>query len=103
MSCHFVRAFTAIALIAVIEFALAATCGAQTLPEPTGAYPVGRITYQLVDASKNDDQQTLKGDKRKFMVQVWYPAQDKAEGKPAPWMPADRTLLEEKGFVGMLL
>lgn len=103
MSGDFFRTFAAIASVAVIEFALPAICGAQSLPEPTGAYPVGRITYHLVDASRDDDQGTRKDHKREFMVQVWYPAQPKTEGKPAPWMPADRTLLEEKGFVGLLL
>lgn len=37
------------------------------------------------------------------MVQIWYPAQPKTEGKPAPWIPADRVPLEEKGFLGMML
>jgi hypothetical protein len=103
MSRHSFRTFAALASAAVIELALTVTCGAQSLPEPTGAYPVGRITYHLVDASRGDDQGTHKDHKREFMVQVWYPAQPKAEGKPAPWIPADRALLEEKGFLAVLL
>ncbi len=37
------------------------------------------------------------------MVQAWYPAQSGAEGKRAPWVPADQLSREEKGFVGMML
>jgi pimeloyl-ACP methyl ester carboxylesterase len=77
--------------VAAVELSLAAPSGAQALPEPTGSYPVGRITFHLVD------------DKREFTVQAWYPARPGAEGKPAPWVPADRLGHEEKGFVGMML
>src|SRR3954471_11409364 len=77
--------------VAAVELSLATACGAQSLPAPTGSYPVGRITFQLVD------------DKREFVVQAWYPAQSGAEGKRALWVPADQLSHEEKGFVGMLL
>src|SRR3954471_22645070 len=77
--------------VAAVELSLATACGAQSLPAPTGSYPVGRIPFQLVD------------DRREFVVQAWYPAQSGAEGKRAPWVPADQLSHEEKGFVGMLL
>src|SRR4051794_28682042 len=77
--------------VAAVELTWTTACGAQSLPEPTGTYPVGRVTFRLVD------------EKREFTVQTWYPAQSGAEGKPAPWVPADRLDHEEKGFVGMLL
>src|SRR5579884_294184 len=77
--------------VAAVELSLAAAAGAQSLPEPTGSYPVGRISFHLVD------------DKREFTVQAWYPAPSGAEGKPAAWVPADRLSHEEKGFVGMML
>ena len=37
------------------------------------------------------------------MVHVWYPAEAGAEGKTAPWMPADWAKLEENGILGMRL
>jgi dienelactone hydrolase len=83
--------FATVIAVAAVELALATACGAQTLPEPTGSYPVGRITFKLA------------ADKREFAVQAWYPAQSGAEGKAAQWVPADRLSHEEKGFVGMLL
>src|SRR3954453_23503009 len=77
--------------VAAVELSLAAACGAQSLPEPTGSYPVGRVTFQLA------------ADQREFEVQAWYPAQAGSEGKRAHWVPADQLSREEKGFVGMML
>jgi hypothetical protein len=88
---HPFKRFAALVSVAVVELFLAAASEAQSLPEPTGPYPVGRINFHLKD------------DGREFLVQAWYPAQSGSNGKPAPWVPADRLSHEEKGFVGMLL
>jgi hypothetical protein len=77
--------------VAAIELSLATACEAQSLTEPTGPYPVGRIAFHPGDG------------KGEFVVQAWYPAQSGADRKPAPWVPADRLSYEEKGFVGMML
>ncbi len=83
--------FAALVSVAAVEISLAAPSWAQTLPEPSGPYPVGRTTFHLADGA------------REFVVQAWYPAQSGAEGKRAPWVPAEQLSREEKGFVGMLL
>jgi hypothetical protein len=70
MSYHSFKIFATMVLVAAIEFSLTAACRAQTLPKPTGAYPVGRITFHLVDAARNDDQGSHKDRKREFMVHV---------------------------------
>jgi hypothetical protein len=103
MPFHSFKPFAIMVWVAVIELSLAMACGAETLPEPTGAYPVGRVTYQLVDGSRSDDQGSREDHKREFMVQVWYPAQSGTGGKPAVWLPADTARLEEKGYLGLLL
>lgn len=77
--------------VATVELFLAAASEAQSLPEPTGRYAVGRVTFHLLN------------DKGEFTVQAWYPAHSGAEAKPAPWVPPDQLSREEKGFVGMLL
>src|SRR6185437_13407878 len=89
--------------VAALSLCLTAACGGQTLPQPTGPYEVGRVTYHLVDTSRDDDKGSRQGHKREFTVQVWYPAQSKTGGVPAPWLPADRARLEEKGYLGLLL
>lgn len=98
-----INAFAKVALIAAVRLVLASPCGAQTLPEPTGPYRVGRVTFHYVGAAQVDEQRTQKDHKREFVAQVWYPAEPGAKGKPVPWVPADQLSHEEKGFVGMML
>jgi predicted dienelactone hydrolase len=90
-------------VLAAFVLSSAAACRAESVPEPTGAYRVGRTTYQLADVSRDDNGGSQKDHKREFMVQLWYPAKAGATGKPAPWVPADQLSHEEKGFVGMML
>jgi predicted dienelactone hydrolase len=56
------------------------------LPAPTGPYQIGTITLDLTDPSRRElygpDPQAL----RRFLVQVWYPADPPPGAKPAPWM-----------------
>lgn len=44
-----------------------------TLPEPTGNYAIGTIARQLTDESRDETLSAEDGDKRKLMVNVWYP------------------------------
>jgi pimeloyl-ACP methyl ester carboxylesterase len=103
MPYHPSKTFATTVGVAAVVLSSAAAFPAESVPEPTGAYPVGRATYHLVGVSRDDDRASHKGHKREFMVHLWYPAQAGAVGKPAPWMPADRLSHEEKGFVGMML
>src|SRR4051794_29397033 len=79
---HMVRpsfnVFANMVAVVAVELSLATACGAQPLPDPTGSYPVGRTTFRLAD------------DQREFVVQAWSPARSGAEGKRAPWVPADQ-------------
>ena len=104
MPCHLLKTFATTFSVAAVVLSSAAACRAESLPEPTGAYPIGRITYHLVDASRERQDQGSNNDhKREFMVQLWYPAEAGTAGKPTPWVPADQLSHEEKGFVGMVL
>src|SRR5262249_38516769 len=53
------------------------------LPSPTGAYPVGRDTLHLVDASRPDPW-APRAKTRELMVSMFYPAQANT-GSPAPY------------------
>lgn len=83
------KAFAILAIVAALEIPLAAVEGGPALPTPTGAYPVGRVTYYMLDLARNDDRGTHKDHKREFWSQVWYPAQSGSRGKPAAWMPPE--------------
>ena len=61
---------------------------ATPLPEPTGPYAVGRVSYHWTDRSREETFTEKKGDERELMVFVWYPAQKPAPGtKNAPYLP----------------
>ncbi|MFD1907432.1 hypothetical protein ACFSQ7_31035 [Paenibacillus rhizoplanae] len=54
-----------------------------TLPEPTGHYAIGTIARELTDENRDETLSPQEGDKRKLMINVWYPvAPELAEGKP---------------------
>lgn len=54
------------------------------LPEPTGPYAVGTVTYQWTDRARTDPLALAPGSPRELMVQLWYPAE------PSPALPRAR-------------
>jgi len=59
-----------------------------SLPEPTGPYAVGRVSYDWVDRSREETFTKKEGDKRALMVFVWYPAKKPEAGaKTAAYRP----------------
>lgn len=55
-------------------------------PAPTGPYPVGTLTLTLTDESRRELYSVDPQDPRRFLVQLWYPAQAPVEGETAPWL-----------------
>jgi len=55
------------------------------IPTPSGDYQVGTKIYELNDTSRKE-LFSGKDETRKFMIQVWYPADVKDSDKQAPWM-----------------
>ncbi|WP_146607624.1 hypothetical protein [Spongiactinospora gelatinilytica] len=67
------------------------------LPRPTGAQPVGAVTFHLVDRSRPDPW--VPAEKTgQLMVSVWYPAKKGGGGRAAPYMtgPEAQAFLEGK-------
>lgn len=58
---------------------------------PSGPYTVGTATFVLTDRSR-PELYSGKGEPRKFMVQVWYPATPGPDDQPAPWMADAETV-----------
>jgi predicted dienelactone hydrolase len=56
------------------------------VPAPGGPMQVGTTLFELTDKSRKE-LYSGKDEPRKFMVQVWYPAEPLAKNKNAPWMP----------------
>jgi Platelet-activating factor acetylhydrolase, isoform II len=59
---------------------------ADLLPEPTGQYAVGRLSYEWVDTTRTEIYAADREDRRELVVFVWYPTQERA-AELAPYLP----------------
>jgi predicted dienelactone hydrolase len=57
-----------------------------TFPKLTGAYAVGRVSYDLIDPSRKETFINNPGARREIMVTVYYPANPPASAKPVPYV-----------------
>lgn len=55
------------------------------IPTPSGEYQVGTRSFELTDTSRLE-LYSGKDEARRFMIQVWYPADVKSTDEQAPWM-----------------
>jgi predicted dienelactone hydrolase len=78
---------TVIGVIVLILIALPpALFPVPVLSKPTGPYPIGTVSYDWIDASRNEIYGKNPSDKREVMVQIWYPASPAPNAPTAPWM-----------------
>jgi len=57
-----------------------------SLPEPSGPFPVGTLSQELVDPIRKELYSGNPDEPRKIMIQVWYPAGSTAGGARALWV-----------------
>jgi len=57
------------------------------LPALTGPHPTGRISFHWKDASREELETRASGDNRELMVHLFYPANPKATGGRAAYVP----------------
>lgn len=62
------------------------------LPEPTGSFPVGSMSFLMEDTSRSEIYTGEQGDFRELVVTVWYPAQKEKGAKSAPYVVDTRAL-----------
>jgi len=55
------------------------------IPEPSGEYKVGTLTYDLIDKNRKEIYGDRKGQKRKIRLQIWYPSDSIVGGAMVPW------------------
>lgn len=65
-----------LAVLTIISAGLSIYIPVFKIPEPTGGFEVGTQTFYFVDENRNETFTEDENDKRKLMVQVWYPAQN---------------------------
>ena len=73
-------------LVWLVAAALPWVLPVPSLPEPTGAFAVGTVSYELVDEARLEAYSTAPDDKRRFMAQVWYPVDDPAGAESSPYL-----------------
>ncbi|WKZ38442.1 MAG: hypothetical protein QY332_10925 [Anaerolineales bacterium] len=76
--------YLAVILLAV-STALPILLPVPRISAPGGPYPVGTMTYELTDPSRTE-LYSGRDEPRRFMVQVWYPAEISTGDEQAPWM-----------------
>jgi dienelactone hydrolase len=58
------------------------------LPKPTGQYAVGRLSYDVVDATRTELYAANREDRRELVIFVWYPAANPERAADfAPYLP----------------
>jgi len=55
------------------------------IPTPSGNYQVGTQIFEMVDESRKEIYSGID-EPRRYMIQVWYPADVTPQDEPAPWM-----------------
>lgn len=57
-----------------------------SLPEPTGTYDIGTVTFELTDPSREEVFTPYSGDHRRILIQAWYPADPVTDLDPVPYV-----------------
>lgn len=74
------------------------------LPAPPGPLAIGTTTFQLVHADRLETYGPDPGVPRRFVAQVWYPAEPAEDARPTPWEPeidvVARALADRVGVPG---
>jgi predicted dienelactone hydrolase len=69
----------------LLAAALPALLPVPRIPPPGGPLPVGTSVFELTDPSRRE-LYSGRDEARRFMIQVWYPAQAGTDDEQAPWM-----------------
>jgi predicted dienelactone hydrolase len=78
------RIILSLSLLAVAT-ALPILLPVPNIPNPNGPYEVGTRIYELIDPARKE-LYSGEDEARRFMIQVWYPAEADASNTHAPWM-----------------
>lgn len=69
----------------LLAAALAVILPVPELPVPSGPESIGTVTVELIDRERQEMYGERPGGPRKFVAQVWYPAQADEEVELLPW------------------
>jgi hypothetical protein len=72
-------------IVLTVSTALPILLPVPSIPTPSGPYQVGTRIYELNDASRKEIY-SGRDEVRRFMIQIWYPAEVNPSNQRAPWM-----------------
>jgi predicted dienelactone hydrolase len=74
-------------VLVVLGVALLVLLPVPRMPEPTGPYAIGTVTYHWIDDSRTETYGGADGSSpRELMAQIWYPAEPAPGARPVPWL-----------------
>jgi predicted dienelactone hydrolase len=56
------------------------------LPQPSGEYAIGTVTFELTDTTRNETFTVNPDDNRRILIKAWYPSDDVAGYPMAPYV-----------------
>ena len=71
--------------LVAVSLALPTLLPVPKIAPPSGSFEVGTTSYEFTDSARKE-LYSGKVEPRRFMVQVWYPAEDTSTARHAPWM-----------------
>ncbi len=72
-------------ILLLLSTALPVLLPVPKIAKPSGPYPIGTSIYEMTDSSRQE-LYSGKEEVRRFMIQVWYPAEIASTDVKAPWM-----------------
>lgn len=78
-------ASTLTAILVAIATVIPTLLPVPRIPTPSGPYQIGTSILELTDNSRAEIY-SGKDEPRRFMIQIWYPAEINADDERAPWM-----------------
>lgn len=79
--------YSSLALLLISISPIFAQAAEVPLPQPTGAYAVGRTIYEWTDSDRAEIYSDAPDARRELLVAIWYPADASADAAPAPYLP----------------
>ncbi|MBC7878192.1 MAG: acetylxylan esterase [Anaerolineales bacterium] len=83
-------ASTLTVILLLLSTALPILLPVPRIPTPSGPLQIGTSIYEFTDTTRKE-KYSGKDEARRFMVQVWYPANITAEDERAPWVSDAKT------------
>lgn len=83
---HFIMVTALGVIYSVIAVTLPLVLPVFIFEEPTGPYKIGTVTYDWKDNQREEVLTSDPNDKRRLMVQIWYPTDAEVKGDAVPYL-----------------